>query len=152
MFLRLINKIMSSKQYYLEEDIRIMKVARNSVINGVDKTEEIIGYAKEAGIKKLGVAYCISYSSEAEILINRLRNANFEVESVHCKYDRLQFADIIEGYRGTACNPAGQAAYLAEKETELNIAIGLCLGHDMIFNKKSEAPVTTAILKDRVRR
>jgi uncharacterized metal-binding protein len=27
--------------------------------------------------------------------------------------------------------------------------MGLCLGHDMIFNAKSEAPVTPLIVKDR---
>ncbi|MHA1741489.1 MAG: DUF1847 domain-containing protein, partial [Candidatus Thorarchaeota archaeon] len=28
--------------------------------------------------------------------------------------------------------------------------VGLCIGHDMLFNKYSEAPVTTLIVKDRV--
>ncbi len=32
----------------------------------------------------------------------------------------------------------------------MNIAVGLCVGHDMLFNKYSEAPVTTIIVKDRV--
>jgi uncharacterized metal-binding protein len=27
--------------------------------------------------------------------------------------------------------------------------MGLCLGHDMIFNSKSKAPVTPLIVKDR---
>lgn len=28
--------------------------------------------------------------------------------------------------------------------------MGLCLGHDVLFNKHSVAPVTTVIVKDRV--
>jgi len=56
---------------------------------------------------------------------------------------------LVPNYKGLSCNPAGQALYLAEKKTELNIMMGLCLGHDMIFNAKSEAPVTPLIVKDR---
>lgn len=35
-------------------------------------------------------------------------------------------------------------------KTDLNIAIGLCVGHDALFSKYSDAPVTTLIAKDRV--
>jgi len=38
---------------------------------------------------------------------------------------------------------------MEEKGTELNVMMGLCLGHDMIFNAKSKAPVTPLIVKDR---
>ena len=48
------------------------------------------------------------------------------------------------------CNPVGQAAILNRAGTELNLLVGLCLGHDMLFNKHSAAPVTTVIVKDRV--
>jgi uncharacterized metal-binding protein len=47
------------------------------------------------------------------------------------------------------CNPAGQAEYLKENNTELNISIGLCVGHDMVFNLKSASPVSTLVVKDR---
>ena len=39
---------------------------------------------------------------------------------------------------------------LNEEKTELNIALGLCVGHDSIFYKYSEAPVTTLSAKDRL--
>ena len=48
------------------------------------------------------------------------------------------------------CNPAGQAQLLNEAKTQLNALCGLCVGHDAIFAKISEAPVTTLIAKDRV--
>ena len=32
--------------------------------------------------------------------------------------------------------------------TDLNIEIGLCVGHDSLFYRYSEAPVTTLIAKD----
>ncbi len=142
---------MGSKNYYSEEDIQIMKTTEDSKVYGVDRTDEIIAFAKEAGIKKLGVAYCISYRREAQSIIPRLEKEGFEVISVDCKYDKLAFSDILEGYNGIACNPAGQAAYLAKNTTELNIVLGLCLGHDIIFNSKSKAPTTTLMVKNRAR-
>ena len=36
------------------------------------------------------------------------------------------------------------------QNTEFNIALGLCVGHDSLFYKHSEALVTTLVAKDRV--
>jgi uncharacterized metal-binding protein len=38
---------------------------------------------------------------------------------------------------------------LNENGTELNIIVGLCIGHDLLFSMKSKAPVTTLIVKDK---
>ncbi len=48
------------------------------------------------------------------------------------------------------CNPILQAQLLNKEKTDLNILIGLCVGHDSLFIKYSEAIVTTLIAKDRV--
>jgi uncharacterized metal-binding protein len=48
------------------------------------------------------------------------------------------------------CNPILQAELLNRKKTQLNVIVGLCVGHDTLFIKHSEAPVTTLITKDRV--
>ena len=48
------------------------------------------------------------------------------------------------------CNPILQAKILNEAKTELNIVVGLCVGHDSLFYKYSDALVTTAVTKDRV--
>ena len=48
------------------------------------------------------------------------------------------------------CNPVLQALVLNGEKTELNIALGLCVGHDSLFYKYSEAPVTTLSAKDRL--
>lgn len=48
------------------------------------------------------------------------------------------------------CNPIGQAEILNEIGTDLNIIVGLCIGHDILFQKYSKAPTTTFIVKDRV--
>jgi uncharacterized metal-binding protein len=43
-----------------------------------------------------------------------------------------------------------QAKLLNEQKTDLNVIVGLCVGHDSLFIKYSDAPVTTLITKDRV--
>ena len=48
------------------------------------------------------------------------------------------------------CNPILQAEFLNRQETEFNIVMGLCVGHDSLFYKYSEALVTTLVAKDRV--
>ena len=48
------------------------------------------------------------------------------------------------------CNPILQAEILNKAGTELNIIMGLCVGHDTLFIKHSKAPVTYLIVKDRV--
>ena len=74
----------------------------------------------------------------------------FEVYSVDCKVGKILSSELLHNdSRGLSCNPAGQADYLAQKDTELNISFGLCMGHDIVFNQKTKAPVTTLIVKDR---
>jgi uncharacterized metal-binding protein len=43
-----------------------------------------------------------------------------------------------------------QARILNAEGMEMNIIMGLCVGHDMLFSKHSQAPVTTLVVKDRV--
>jgi uncharacterized metal-binding protein len=134
---------------YDEQDKKILKDAEDTVDRTIDRLQEIITYARYSGLKKIGIANCTTVTREAKNLQSLLTKEGFEVERVHCKYGRMPFSDVIEGYEGISCNPAGQAKYLEDKGTELNIMMGLCLGHDMIFNAKSKAPVTPLIVKDR---
>jgi len=48
------------------------------------------------------------------------------------------------------CNPIAQAQLLNKAGTQLNIVLGLCVGHDSMFYKYSDAMVTTLVAKDRV--
>lgn len=115
---------------------------------------EIILFAKELGCQKIGLAFCIGLSEEAKI-IDEILSKHFEVVSVCCKVcgiDKKDFdlQQISSESREVMCNPAGQAELLNQAESELNIICGLCVGHDAIFAKLSEAPVTTLIVKDRL--
>ena len=140
---------MDSKNLYNSEEKQILKIAEDSLDPKIDRIQEIVEYAREAGITKIGIANCTVFNKEADKLEEILLNEDFTVAKVNCKHGRVPFSDLIPGYRGISCNPAGQAKYLEEKDTELNIMMGLCLGHDMIFIKQSKAPVTPLIVKDR---
>ena len=134
---------------YSDADKQIMKQAEDSLNPKIDRVNEIVEYSKEAGIKIIGIANCTTFNKEADQLELLLKSNGFQVEKAHCKFGRVPFNELVPGYRGISCNPAGQAKYLEEKGTELNIMMGLCLGHDMVFNAKSRAPVTPLLVKDR---
>lgn len=53
-----------------------------------------------------------------------------------------------ERSRRTTCNPFMQAEVLNQAQCDLNVNVGLCLGHDMIFARHSQAWVTTLEIKD----
>lgn len=140
---------MEFNHLYNEKDKNILKIAEDSLDPKIDRIAEIIEYAKEANIKRIGIANCIAFNKEADRLEKILTKAGFETEKVNCKYGKVPFNELVPGYKGVSCNPAGQAKYLEEKDTELNVMMGLCLGHDMIFNSKSKSPVTPLVVKDR---
>ncbi len=100
------------------------------------RVRELIEFSKRMGLKKLGVAFCIGLKEETRQLVKILRSHGFEVSSVAC---------TVNG----GCNPVGQALTLNQQGTELNVIMGLCMGHDILFTKFSEAPVTTLVVKDR---
>jgi uncharacterized metal-binding protein len=122
------------------------------------RLEETMLFAQKCGYKKLGVASCIGLSKEAAVLQSVLESNGFEIESAICKNGGIpkEFLGLSEndklrpGCFEAMCNPAGQALMLNQAGTELNIILGLCVGHDSLFIKYSEAPVTVFAVKDRV--
>ena len=74
-----------------------------------------------------------------------------EVFSIDCKIGKLPKSEFLgDGAVGISCNPMGQAEYLIANGSEMNIVMGLCVGHDMAFGMNSKVPTTTLLVKDRV--
>lgn len=140
----------NSKNLYSNEDIELMRVADKARIPGKNRVEELINFAEKSGIRRIGIANCISMQREANQLKERLGD-KFEVYSIDCKVGKIPSSELLndETIKGLSCNPAGQADYLAQNNTELNVSFGLCMGHDILFNIKSKAPTTTLVIKDR---
>lgn len=148
------------KGKYTESDIASTKISthlESKYYMKKTRLEELIDYSKALGCKKLGIAFCIGLQEEAKI-ISEILSKDFEVHSVCCKIcgiDKDEFGlDRLWSESGekveAMCNPVGQAEQLAKDGTDLNIILGLCIGHDITFTKYSKAPVTTLAVKDRV--
>ena len=119
------------------------------------RVEEIAEFARLMGAKKLGIATCVGLLKESRILANLLRKKGFEVFGIACKAGTqkktsLGIPEKCEAVGVNICNPILQAKLLNKAGTDLNIVVGLCVGHDSLFYKHSDALVTTAIVKDRV--
>ena len=120
-----------------------------------NRLEELIIFCNRRNFRKLGIAFCIGLAYEAQILHRILESKGFEVYSVCCKVGGVSKGDVgvinIHDDRfESICNPPLQAELLNDRNTDLNILVGLCIGHDIEFTAKSTAPVTTFIVKDRV--
>jgi uncharacterized metal-binding protein len=119
---------------------------------------EICEFAEKMGYKRLGLAFCLGLTAEAETVAEIFQNRGFEVVSVLCKAGRtpkehIGLTDdekIISGTDEAMCNPIYQAKLLNHEQCEFNILLGLCVGHDSLFFKYAEAPTTVLAVKDRV--
>lgn len=138
--------------YQTEENFKISQVAAElSIPQGLTRIEETMEFARRLGYKKLGLAFCNALSNEAKIVDKIFKYNGFEVESIMCKVGSVSREIVdLEKSNMPMCNPIAQAKFLNEAKTELNVVIGLCIGHDSLFFKYSEAPVTVLAVKDRI--
>ncbi len=119
------------------------------------RVEEIMSFAEKIGAKKIGIATCVGLLKEARTLAAIFRNRGFEVYGAACKVGVQKKVSVgvperCTGIGENMCNPILQAKLLNEAKTDLNVVVGLCVGHDSLFYKYSEALTTTAVTKDRV--
>jgi uncharacterized metal-binding protein len=122
------------------------------------RVEDTIAFARLMGYRKIGIATCVGLLDETERLVEILEAQGLRAISVCCKAgsaDKTEIgiadADKIRpGQFEAACNPIAQARICNEARTDLNLIMGLCVGHDTLFTKHSDAPVSTLVVKDRV--
>jgi len=122
------------------------------------RVQEICEFAARMGYRRLGLAFCAGLQGEARTLAQILTAQGFELVSAVCKVgaEPKETIGLKEGEKvrvgrfESMCNPIGQAMVLNQAGTEFNIVLGLCVGHDSLFFKHSQAPVTVLVAKDRV--
>lgn len=140
-----------------EENRRIIEAASVSVHTASDlklsHMEEIVLFARELGAKKIGIASCISLAAEARAAAKVLRAHGFDVVGAICKIGSITYGDLgIDVARRSSetvvCNPIYQAKVLNDAQTDLNVVMGLCTGHDALFLKYSDALCTLLTAKD----
>lgn len=149
---------------YLQGDEQDAIVARASAqVEGLfygklTRVEEIIEFAYRIGAKKIGIATCAGLIEEAKIFAQILKAKGLESYSAICKVgsvDKTEIGILEEhkirpGTHESMCNPILQARILNYQKTDLNVVLGLCVGHDSLFIKYSEALVTNLVTKDRI--
>lgn len=142
----------------LSEIARVSSVVEAAGYCKRTRVEEIVDFASRLGLEKLGIAFCVGLRREAGILADVLEQQGFEVVSVCCKLggiakEEFGLSDEEKINPGTyegACNPAAQAMVLEREGSQLNILLGLCVGHDTIFFATTRVLTTVLAAKDRV--
>jgi uncharacterized metal-binding protein len=148
---------------YLEDE-ELRKLARESARTESagycrnTRIQEIMDFARRIGATRLGIAHCVGLMEEARIAREIFLSNGFEVDAICCKVGSIEKEKVglkdeekvHPGHFEALCNPVAQAALLARAGTQLNVVIGLCVGHDSLFFMHSRAPVTVLVAKDRV--
>jgi uncharacterized metal-binding protein len=123
------------------------------------RVEEIMEFSQRMGYQRLGLAFCLGVKSEAETLVSVLEKRGFQVVSVCCKCGMVAKETLglsqeehirPESKFEAMCHPIAQAEILNEAETDFNILLCLCVGHDSLFLKHSDALCTVLAAKDRL--
>ena len=147
------------KEVYAEEENNLIMKASAEIEHDfyceITRLEETALWAMKIGAKKIGIATCVGLLKESNTLAKILRSLGFEVYGVGCKVGEIPKTEVGIAKRCMSvgahmCNPIMQAQLLKEQGTDVNIVMGLCVGHDSLFYKYSHAPVTTLVTKDRV--
>lgn len=145
-----------------EQTAKIFKAAaeiEGLYYGALTRVEEVALFAKKIGAKKVGIATCMGLINESQIFAKVLQAKGIEsICSVVCKVGGIDKTEanipdnvkVHPGEHESTCNPIVQAEILNAEHTDLNVIVGLCVGHDTLFIQHSEAPVTYLVVKDRV--
>ena len=122
------------------------------------RIQEICEFAQKMQYTKLGIAFCAGLAQEAQMLYDILSAQGYDVVSVVCKVGCTpkeaigikEEQKIRIGEFEAMCSPIIQAQLLNSAQTDFNIVLGLCVGHDSLFFKYSTAYTTVLVAKDRV--
>lgn len=118
------------------------------------RVDELVAFARARGMRRVGVAFCVSLIREAQELGRRIQSGGLEAELVCCRVGAIDYEEIglpkAHPDRFAAiCNPVAQAKLLNAAKVDLVAQVGLCIGHDLVLQEECDAPVTTLVVKDR---
>ncbi|UCC48577.1 MAG: DUF1847 domain-containing protein [Gemmatimonadota bacterium] len=97
------------------------------------RLREIAEFAERMGYRRVGIGHCPDMAREAVLTALYLRDRMLEARLPPEKSE---------------CDPLDQARLFASQETELNVVGGMCVGHEAIFVRASQAPVTVLVARD----
>jgi uncharacterized metal-binding protein len=123
------------------------------------RIQETVEFARRMAYERVGLTFCVGLRKEAAVIHGMFASNGLDVVSVMCKTGRAYKDEIgitrdqqvdRTAAREIMCNPIFQALVANEHEVQLNVLLGLCVGHDSLFIKYAKAPVTVLAVKDRL--
>jgi uncharacterized metal-binding protein len=140
---------------------RIAREVRDAGARRADppcRIEEIVDFARRAGVRHLGLVYCTGFREEAPPLHTILTRSGFRVSSACCKTgcvpkEKLGIRDaekVRPGEPEMMCNALAQAELLERERVELVLLMGQCVGHDSATMAYLHVPAVCVVAKDRV--
>jgi uncharacterized metal-binding protein len=144
------------EKYHHQENQKIIQAAARLVDKGragtLSRLQEIIEFSKSMNFQRIGIAYCYGMESDALLITQIFRESGFIIFPVSCTTGGFKQSEINENsiIENVSCNPLAQAEQINSESVDLTITIGLCLGHDILFQKNIKSYTTTLIVKDRV--
>jgi uncharacterized metal-binding protein len=119
---------------------------------------EIIEFARKMKYQKVALVICVGLRREASIVHKIFEGQGLEVISIVCKVGKvpkeaLGLSDaqkVAPGSHESMCNPILQALIANHHQSQFNVLLGLCVGHDSLFFRYAEAPCTVLAVKDRL--
>lgn len=138
------------------EETEIVQAAASLVDYGragtLSRLQETIEFAKKMKYKRVGLAYCYGMENEVQLISGIIRDSGLNVRSVSCTVGGIAQNEVNpeSEYCTVSCNPIGQAMQLNTEKVDLVVMIGLCMGHDILFQREVKADCTTLVVKDRV--
>ena len=142
-------------QKYSEEKA-IVQAAASLVDNGragtLSRLQETIAFARKMEYKRIGLAYCYGMENQVKQIAEIIRSNGLNVRPVSCTIGGIPQNEVNpeSSICNVSCNPIGQALQLNHENVDLVVMIGLCLGHDILFQREVNADCTTLVVKDRV--
>jgi uncharacterized metal-binding protein len=122
------------------------------------RLEEIVGFAQKMNYQRLGLIFCSGLIKESRVVGRFFKDNGFELVSVVCKVGCVPKNKIglksdeknsPAGFE-SMCNPILQAMVVNEAQTDFNVLLGLCVGHDSLVFRYARAPCTVLAVKDRL--
>lgn len=119
---------------------------------------EIIEFAGKMNYRRVALAFCVGLRREASVVNEIFTAQGLEVISIVCKVGKvpkeaLGLSDeqkVAPGSHESMCNPILQAMIANRHQSQFNVLLGLCVGHDSLFFRHAEAPTTVLAVKDRL--
>ncbi len=142
--------------YGLPDNQNIIQAAANLVDNGragtLSRLQEIVEFSTSMRFHRIGIAYCYGMEADTALVAQFLRENGFKTIPVSCTTGGFKQSEVnaTSEIQSVSCNPFAQAEQLNLESVDLTLTMGLCLGHDILFQKQIQSLTTTLVVKDRV--